>query len=151
MHMIKSKNYPNLPVFIFSDMIKVVQHGDSTLVYGMVLNAVFRHLDIDIRCDTPFIQYPSTYLDEHSLRSMGYVKEQNIWVKKAKCGTIDLDEVSLKGDETHLEGDGHEREAQETGNAVGALSSTDFDTMSALEVILGQFDILDTCFESITT
>ena len=73
--MIKSKNCPNLPTFIFSDMMKVVQHRDSTLVYGMVFSAVFRHLGIDIRCDTSFIQNPNTYLDEHSLRSMGYVKE----------------------------------------------------------------------------
>ena len=41
MHMIKSKISPNLPAFIFSDMIKGVQHCDSTLVYGMVLSAVF--------------------------------------------------------------------------------------------------------------
>ena len=87
-------------------MIKVVQHRDSTLVYGMVLSVVFRYLDIE--CETPFIQHPSTYLDEHSLGSMGYVKEQNIQVKKAKRGTIDLDEVALGGDETNLEGDGHE-------------------------------------------
>ena len=79
------------------------------------------------------------------------MKEQNIWVKKTERGTIDPDEVALGGDETHLEGDGHEGEAQETGDAVGASSSINFDTRSALEVILGQFDILDTCFESITT
>ena len=108
--MIKKKNCPNLPAFIFSDIMKVVQHRDSTLVYGMVLNAVFRHLGIDTRCDTPFIQHPSIYLYEHSLGSMGYVKEQNIWVKKAERGTIDLDEVALGGDETNLEGDGHEEE-----------------------------------------
>ena len=117
----------------------------------MALNAVFRHLGIDIRCNTLFIQHLSTYLDEHSLESMGYVKEQNIWVKKAERGTIDPDEVALGGDKTHLEGDGHEGEAQETGDAVGAFSSTDFDTKSALKAILGRFDNLDTCFESITT
>ena len=39
---------------------------------------------------------------------MGYVKEQNIWIKKAECGAIDPDEVALGGDETNLEGDGHE-------------------------------------------
>ena len=78
MHMIKSKLSPNLPTFIFSDMIKVVQHCDSTLVYGMILIVVFRHLGFNSRCDTLFLQHPSTYLDEHILRSMGYVKEQNI-------------------------------------------------------------------------
>ena len=109
--MIKSKNCPNLPVFIFFDMMKVVQHRDSTLVYGMVLSAVFRHLGINTRCDTPFLQHPSTYLDEHSLGSIGYVKEQNILVKKAGCGTIDPDEVTLGGDEIHMEGDEHEGEA----------------------------------------
>ena len=51
MHMIKKKNCPNLPAFIFSDMMKVVQHLESSLVYGMVLSAVFRHLGIDTRCD----------------------------------------------------------------------------------------------------
>ena len=106
--------------------MKVVQHRDSILVYGMVLSAVFRHLGIDSRCDTPFLQNPSTYLDEHSLESMGYVKEQNIWVKKAERGTIDPDEII-------------------------ASSSIDFDTRSALEAILGHFDRLDTRFESITT
>ena len=74
MHIIKKKNCLDLPAFIFSDMMKIVQHRESTLVYGMVLSAVFRHLGIDTRCDTPFIQYPSTYLDEHSLENMGYVK-----------------------------------------------------------------------------
>ena len=39
---------------------------------------------------------------------MGYVKEQNIWVKKAERGAIDPDKVALGGDETNLEGDGHE-------------------------------------------
>ena len=76
--MIKRKNCPNLPAFIFSDMMKVVQHRESTLVYEMVLSVVFKHLRIDTRCDTPFIQHPSTYLDEHSLGSMRYVKDQNI-------------------------------------------------------------------------
>ena len=47
-HMIKKKHCPNLPAFIFSDMMKVVQHRESTLVYGMVLSVVFRHLGIDI-------------------------------------------------------------------------------------------------------
>ena len=132
-------------------MMKVVQHRDSTLVYGMVFNAVFRLLGIDIRCDTLFIQRLSTYLDEHFLESMGYVKEQNIWVKKVECGTIDPDEVALGGDETHLEGVGHEGEAQETGDAAGASFSIDFDTKSAFEAILGRFDSLDTRFESIIT
>ena len=149
--MIKKKNYPNLLAFIFSDMMKVVQHRESTLVYGMVLNAVFRHLRIDTRCDTPFIQHPSIYLDEHSLGSMGYVKEQNIWVKQVEHDTIDPDEVALDGDKTNLKGDGHEREGQETGDAAGTSSSTDFDTKGALEAILGRFDSLDTRFESITT
>ena len=82
MHMIKKKNCPNLPAFIFSDMIKIVQHRESTLVYGMVLSVVFKHLRIDTRCDTPFIQHSSTYLDEHSLGSMGYVKEKIFGSKK---------------------------------------------------------------------
>ena len=82
---------------------------------------------------------------------MGYVKEQNIWVKKAERGTIDLDEVDLGGDETNLEGNGHEIKGQETGDVAGASSSIKFDTRSALEAILGRFDSLDTCFESITT
>ena len=50
-----------------------------------------------------------------------------------------------------MEGDGHEGEAQETGDAVGASSSIDFDTRSALEAIHGRFDSRDTRFESITT
>ena len=133
------------------DMMKVVQHRDSILVYGMVLSAVFRHLGIDTRCHTSFLQHLSTYLDEHSLGSMGYVKEQNIWVKKAERGTIDPDKVALGGDEIHMEGDGHEGEAQETGDVATASSSTNFDTRSALEAILGRFDRLDTRFESITT
>ena len=50
-----------------------------------------------------------------------------------------------------MEGDGHEREGQETDDVVGALSSTDFDLRSAFKAILGRFDSLDTRFESITT
>ena len=72
--MIKKKNCPNLLAFIFFDMMKVVQHRESTLVYRMIFSFVFRHLGIDTRCDIPFIQHPSTYLDEHSLESMGYMK-----------------------------------------------------------------------------
>ena len=117
----------------------------------MVLSVVFIHLGIDTRCDTPFIQHPSTYLDEHSLGSMGYVKEQSIWVKKAERGAIDPDEVALGGDETNLEGDGHKGDGQEIGNAAGASSSIEFDTRNAFEAILGRFDSLDTRFESITT
>ena len=149
--MIKKKNCSNLLAFIFFDMMKVVLHRESTLVYGMVLSAVFTHLGIDTRCDTPFIQHPSTYLDEHSLGSMGYVKKQNIWVKKAEPGAIDPDEVGLDRDETNLEGDGHERDSQETSDAAGASSSTNFDIRSALKAILGRFDSLDTKFEGITT
>ena len=149
--MIKKKNCPNLPAFIFSDMMKVVQYRESTLIYGMVLSAVFRHLGIDTRYDTPFIQHPSIYLDELSLGSIGYVKEQNIWVKKAERGTIDLDKVALGGDETNFEGDGHEGKGQETCNVAGASTSTEFDTMSALEAIFGRFDSLYTRFKSITT
>ena len=50
-----------------------------------------------------------------------------------------------------MEGDGHEGEAQEIGDATGASSFIDFDTRNALEAILGRFDRLDTHFESITT
>lgn len=150
MHMIKKKRCPNLPAFIFSDMMKVVQNRESTLVYGMVLSAVFRHLRIDTRCDTPFIQPSSSYLDEHSLGSMGYVKEQNIWVKKAERGTIDPDEVALGGDELNPEEQGNEGDGQETGEAAGTSSSAEFNSRSVLEAILGRFDSLDTRFESIT-
>ena len=75
MHMIKHKLHPKFLTFIFDDMMKVVKNYDSTLVYRMVLTLVFRHLEIDIRCDIPFLQHHSTYLNEHSLKSIGYVKE----------------------------------------------------------------------------
>ena len=134
--MIKHKIHPNLPAFIFSDMVKVVKNRDSTLVYGMVLSVVFRHLAIDIRCDTLFLQHPSTFLDEHSLGSMGYLKEQNIWVKKAERGAIDPDEVALGANEVHVEGDEHERERHEIDVTAGISSSAVFDTRSAFEVML---------------
>ena len=82
---------------------------------------------------------------------MGFVKEQNIWVKKAERGTIDPDEVTLGGDEIHMEVDEHEWEVQETGAPTAASSFTDFDIRGALEAIFGRFDSLDTRFESITT
>ena len=83
--------------------------------------------------------------------SLGYVKKHNNWVKKAKRGTIDLDEVALGGDEIHMEGDEHEREAQETGATTVSFSSIDFDIKGTLKAILGRFDSLDTRFKSITT
>ena len=78
MHTIKRKTSPNLLAFIFSDMMKIVKNQDSTLVYGMALSAMFRHFKVDTMCDFFFLEHHSTFLDEHSLGSIGYVKEQNV-------------------------------------------------------------------------
>ena len=82
---------------------------------------------------------------------MGYVKEQNVWVKKAEWDAIDLDEVTLGADEVHGEGDEPIRDAHKTGEIADGFSSVDFDTKVAFEAILSWFDTFDTHFESLTT
>ena len=109
----------------------------------MVIDALLRHLDVETRSDTPFMQHPSTFLDKHFLRSMGYIKNPyNNWVKKTEHATIDPDEVALGDDEVNIDDvdrDGHEDDA-----TAGVLSSASFDTQRAFETILGRFDNLST-------
>ena len=99
--------------------------------------------------DSLFLQHPSTFLDKHSVKSMRYVKEQNVWVKKAKGMGIDPDKVALGDEKVSLVGNEHEEEHHEADNPTGASSSIAFDTRSAFEAIVGRFDSFNTRLDSI--
>ena len=108
---------------------------ENTLVYGMAISVLLRHLNVDFKNDTLVIQPFSTYLATHSLHSMGYMQNDGgFWVKKGDRCVIILEELDLEGDKGN-DGGTHYEEGDATARAPSSaffLYSTSFcnDTWS---------------------
>ncbi|XWS53962.1 hypothetical protein CRYUN_Cryun10bG0045900 [Craigia yunnanensis] len=138
-------------------MQNIVEKSDKTLVHGMALSHVFRHLCVSTICNVPLMQSLFTFFNEHFLKIMDYVKNRvGVWIKKMMCEAIDPEEVKLRGKEKHqnAENVGNNGNDENTGNDrndgtdgqedVGTSSNAQFHSQKV-------FDMLMACFESLTT
>ncbi|XVE62126.1 hypothetical protein DITRI_Ditri06bG0093900 [Diplodiscus trichospermus] len=93
---IKKGSQVDLAGLIFDDMMRIVKTPDSTLVYGMALSMIFRHLEVSTRCDIPITLQSITFLDALTVCSMGYIEQsKNVRVKKIARAPIDPDALAL--------------------------------------------------------
>ncbi|EOY32176.1 Uncharacterized protein TCM_039758 [Theobroma cacao] len=68
--------------FIMDDMLHTIQGGIKNLFYGMLINEIINYFKVDNCCDLPKNHSLFNFIDEHSIKKLGFELKNNTWVKK---------------------------------------------------------------------
>ena len=106
-HLIEG-NQINLPYLMLNQMKEAAKGKRACLPYGMVFTLIFNDFGVSLEGEiAKKLLHTDTY-NEKSLLRMGYIKKDNVWVKKASQRQSDSDD-----DEEDNEEDEEEEEEEE--------------------------------------